>query len=617
MRRACAVVAFLVATFFISVMFAPSAFAHATLSSSDPADGDRLDSPPDQVQLTFSEPVGLSNGYLRVTDENGERVDDATPKAEGNRVAVGLRAGVTNGSFLISYRLISADSHPSAGALAFVVGDGPLTAATDAEQASISDPVVGVVFSVVRWLSYAGLVVLVGPLVIAGLGGPAVAAAPVVGRLFRIGAVVSIGAALLSVIVQGLYVSGAPLTRLLSIDVPAILGTTYGIAMLVRVTLVAFLALLVGRVFFPQPGDASDPEDAVDPVDLDERRPVAPAPALWWATGGLLIGIALTHSFSGHPIASTIPVLSVVSDVIHVLSMSVWLGGLVVLVVGLLPQRDAGLLAEVLPRFSSLAMVSIGALLISGSVQAVLEISPLAALWSTSYGLLVTFKVIGLAVIVGLGNVSRTWVRARYSGRADGPDTRQADRPPQDATGDPVQDLPGVRLVPAVSDVGAPGGLAQAERRRMGLARPSFEALRRTLLFEIGVAATVLALAAVLVATVPARSAFAAPFAASLALPDGGSVELTVEPARSGPNLMHVSVLDEAGQPLDTQEVSATAELRAEQIGPLDIPLQPTGHGHFTAPNVSLPVAGLWLLTLDIRFGEFDAASVAAEVPVS
>lgn len=590
-RRLLAAVAFLAATLFSSVLLAPSAFAHATLSSSNPADGARLDAVPDQVELAFSEPVGLASGYLRVTDENGDQVDDGSPESDGGRVAVGLREDVADGSFLVSYRLISTDSHPIAGALAFVVGDGPLVAATDAQAGSSSDPVVSAVFSVVRWLSYAGLVLLVGPLVIAALSWSAARTVPALRRLFRLGLVVSLGVAALSVVVQALNVSGRPLTGLLSIDLPAILGSTYGVAMLVRIALITALALQVRWTF------------AQARAELDSG--ISTAPAVFLAGGAALLGIALTYSASGHPIGSRIPALSVLSDAVHVLAMAIWLGGLVVLVLGLLPQHDTGLLARVLPRFSTLALICIGALLISGSVQAVLEISPLAALWSTTYGLLVTLKVIGLAVLVALGNAARTWVRSRYDG-PDGPDDE-----PDAVLADAGSVAPG-----PVPDGGNAAAVALAERR----ARPessTYEGLRRSLLLEVGVAAVVLGLAAVLVATVPARTSYSAPFAESIALPDGGSVDVTVEPARSGLNLMHIYLLDDSGQPLEVLEVTASAELAAQEIGPLEIPLQPTGPSHYTATGFSFPVAGLWELRVAIRLGEFDASSVTTEVPVS
>lgn len=314
MRRLAVVVAFLATALFASVLLAPSAFAHATLSSSDPADGARLDALPDWVELTFSEPMGLSSGYLRVTDEKGDQVDDGSPESEGGRVSVGLREDVADGSFLISYRLISNDSHPIAGALGFVVGDGPLVAATEADLGSASDPVVGVVFDLVRWLSYAGLVLLVGPLVIAALSWSAAATVPALRRVFRLGVIVSIAVAVLSVIVQALYVSGLPLSSLLSVDLPAVLGSTYGFAMLVRIALVAALAMQV-RWTFSQARAEFDSGSGT-------------APAVFLAGAAPLLGIVLTYSASGHPIASRIPALAIVSDAVHVTAMSIWLGGL-------------------------------------------------------------------------------------------------------------------------------------------------------------------------------------------------------------------------------------------------------------------------------------------------
>jgi len=578
MRRAGAFVALLAGTLLGAVLMAPSASAHATLSSSDPADGARLDEVPERVVLTFSEAVGLANGFVRVTDEADAQVDDGSPVADGGRVSVGLRDDLPDGSYLISYRLTSSDSHPIGGALAFVVGDGALLDPEDGAagaNGSTGDPVVNAVFSIVRWLSYAGLVLLVGPLVISGLCWAATRTVPALFRLFGLGAGLSIGTALLSVVLQALYVSGAPLTRVLSADVPAALGTRYGTGMLVRVALVAILVMSIRWAVLTRPAIGDDATFGVRP------------PAEFWAAAVPLVAIALTFSAAGHAVASSTPALSIVSDCVHVLAMSIWLGGLVALVV-VLPQRDTAVLSRVLPRLSTVALVCVGALLVSGSVMAVLEIAPLAALWSTTYGLLVTLKVIGFAILVTLGKVARTRVRARYAASTKAADARPLTQDPFDEPDDPDRD----------PDLGPRG-------------------LRRSLLLEAGVAAIVLVLAAVLVATVPARAAYTAPFAESIALPEGGSVEVTVQPARSGPNLVHIYLFDEAGQPWEVREVTAVAELSAQQIGPLDIPLEPAGAGHYVASGVAFPTAGLWELTISVRLGEFDASTVRAEVPVA
>lgn len=572
-RRAGVFVIALGASLFVMGLLAPSAFAHATLSSSDPADGARLSEAPDRIALEFTEPVGLANGYLRVTDQDGSRIDDGSAQADGTRVSLGLGDDVADGSYLISYRLISADSHPIAGALAFVVGDGPLIPAFDGAEDSASDPIVSGLFDVVRWLSYVGLLLLAGPLVVAWRCWPEAFETRIVARLFRIGIGMSVGTAVLSLVTQALYVSGLPLTQIGSIDVPALVGTTYGVALLARLGLLLALAMLVSRI-----------------------RPTHTGAGWPLAAGGLLVGIALTFSLAGHPIASTVPVLSVVSDLIHVLAMSIWLGGLVVLLAALLPSQDVGLFARVLPRFSTLALGSVIALLISGTVQAVVQISPLAALWSTTYGLLVALKVVGFAVLVYIGNLARTWVRDRYH-----VETAELDDVPVEEG--PVED-------------GSVGGVTVADRRRSDASRTAVQGLRLSLLLEVAVGAMVLVLAAVLVATVPARSAYGEPFAQTYPV-SNGSVDVTVTPAQRGPNVVHVYVLDVAGEPLEVQDLFGAAELASQGIGPIEIPLQLLSPGHYTADALDLPAAGLWELTFSIRFADADPASVTAEVLVT
>lgn len=568
--RWAALVLLVAALWSVTLATASPANAHAVLESANPTDGERLTELPERVELTFSEPVGLSSGYLRVVDQDGDRVDAGDARSDGATISVGLRGGLPEGSFLISYRLLSADSHPIGGALAFVAGEGPLVAASPDAGAAGEDPVVRAAVSVLRWLSYAGLCLLAGPLLLVVFCWPAAFRTSRVRQLFDIGAGVSVLTAAISLLVQSLYVSGAGLLDLSALNLPATLGSTYGVAVGARLILVVVLAVVVARL-------------------VARRVPPGHGPVL--AAVGVFIAIALTFPLAGHPIASSLPPVSVVADLVHVLAMAGWLGGLAVLAATLLRDNNSDgssekadgspVLAEVLPRFSTLAFASVVALALTGTIQAVLEISPLAALWSTPYGLLVTFKAIGLAVLVVLGNVARTWVRRRYD--------------PQPVVVD--EDSTGEVLVEAPPET-------------------SVSTLRRSLLVEIGVAAAVLVLASILTTTAPARSTYAAPYEGSLALSDGGSVELSVAPARPGPNVVHLYLFDSEGQPVEPLEVFASASLFAQQLGPLDLDLTISGPGHYTATAASFPVPGDWQLTISVRTGEFDASTVTAEVPV-
>jgi len=105
------------------LLWAAPAGAHAVLVGSDPADGSRLTAAPAKVTLRFDEPVGLDLGYLRVVDGSGNRVDAGAaqhPNGDGTAVSVSLKAGLGDSSYLASYRVTSADSHPIAGSIRFV-----------------------------------------------------------------------------------------------------------------------------------------------------------------------------------------------------------------------------------------------------------------------------------------------------------------------------------------------------------------------------------------------------------------------------------------------------------------------------------------------------------------
>ncbi|MEJ3656005.1 cytochrome c oxidase assembly protein [Actinomycetes bacterium KLBMP 9759] len=145
---------------------------------------------------------------------------------------------------------------------------------------------------------------------------------------------------------------------------------------------------------------------------------------LTWGWSAVLFGVALLgplpvtltgHSASGgsHDIATN-------SLVLHVLAASLWVGGLVavlVLAAGKAPDRLAGL-ATAVPRFSRLALVCWAALAVTGVVNALVRI-PIAALFGSTYGLLILLKTAALIVLGALGAAHRrSSVDAAARGRA-------------------------------------------------------------------------------------------------------------------------------------------------------------------------------------------------------
>jgi methionine-rich copper-binding protein CopC len=100
------------------VCAAAPAAAHDVLISSDPADGARLSRTPAAVVLTFDEPALAMGSGLVVTGPSGE-VQVGSPQLVDNRVTQPLQGGAPAGSYVVDWRVTSADGHPVSGRLTF------------------------------------------------------------------------------------------------------------------------------------------------------------------------------------------------------------------------------------------------------------------------------------------------------------------------------------------------------------------------------------------------------------------------------------------------------------------------------------------------------------------
>jgi copper transport protein len=562
--RAAALLALLAGWAVLAVAGAAPALAHATVVGTDPADGSRLDAVPVRVTVTFSERVSVEAGFLKVVDGAGEQVSEGAPTADGPRVSVPLRGGLGDGSYVVSYRIVSPDSHPIGGAFSFVVGDGPLVAASGAVVGGTADGAVEAVFTTARLLSFAG-VVLLGGLAFVVLCWPAGRTSVRARRMVWTGWGAAVGGAVLALLLEGPYAAGTGLAD--AVD-PALLrvtlGTTYGRMLLARLVLLGVLAVLVARLLREQ----GERPERVRSRDEDLA-----------AISGL--GVLATYGGVGHAAAGAQPTLALLSDTAHLAAAAVWIGGLVLLAACLLPGRRAGELAEALPRFSRIALGAVAVLAATGTYQAWREVAPLPALWTTDYGRLLLGKIAGFVLLVGLGNLGRLAVRRRY-------------------------------LVPVAHAL----SVEEVDRVEAGEQDRLVRRLRASVGLEVAIAAGVLALTAVLVSTPPARATYADPFDATVPLATGGSAVVAVAPARAGANTVEVSVRDAQGRPVEARQVTLTAALPAEQLGPLPVALARTGPGSYRSAAASLPRPGTWELVLRVQVSEFDRDVAQVDVPV-
>ena len=95
--------------------------AHAEQLDIDPPAGAILETTPDEVVVTFNEPISLSGGTAEVFDDSGESVPVEASVTDAS-VHIDLPATLDDGTYLVAWRIISQDSHPLSGTSTFSIG---------------------------------------------------------------------------------------------------------------------------------------------------------------------------------------------------------------------------------------------------------------------------------------------------------------------------------------------------------------------------------------------------------------------------------------------------------------------------------------------------------------
>jgi copper transport protein len=378
--------AWLVLVVVAQVAGAAPASAHAELESTSPANGARLDRPPAEVVLTFSEPVFLLKGAIRLLRPDGRLVATAEPVTDGSSVRWRMPADLPDGGYVVSWRVVSDDGHPVGGAFGFGVG----AAAPRVSESGILPPEPPWPVVLVRFLGYLGFALVAGSVAVIALCWPEAGRGGRTLRILRGGLVLSVVATVAGLLLQGPYTAGVPLTRLFDRSLLAETGHTDFAAW---TQLRIFLVLAVAGMAWARRS-----------LEVRLNR---------WVAVVCVVGAAVTFSGTGHAVAGTL--LARADDSLHALLAGVWVGGLVLLAVGLTGRpadgQDPRPGADALTRFSRLGLVSVAGLLLTGTVNAVLRLEHWSDFWDTRYGVILLVKLALIAAVVGVAAGSRAAVR--------------------------------------------------------------------------------------------------------------------------------------------------------------------------------------------------------------
>lgn len=545
-----------------SLAAAPVASAHATVVSTDPADGALLSTAPTRVSVTYDEAVSLQLGALRVFAPDGSQVEVGSAEhldGKPQTATVPLKSGLKNGTYVASWRVISADSHPVRGAWTFSIGSTSAPNSGGSAAAPAGSRTVGVLYGIARWLAYLGFAALAGGALLL------IAFAPELAHDRRLRTLIGAGwfALLLGTVaalfLQGPYGGGFGLGRTFDVDVlRATLHTRLGTALAWRLILLGAAGVMVSWI-------------ATRLADASVRaRQVAGG-----VGGAVAVALAATWSVADHSGTGSQVALALPADVLHLLAMAAWVGGLAALASSVLGSQAASASLDdaarltLVRRFSATAFAAVCVLAATGVYQGWRQVRHWDALFDTDYGRLLVIKSSIFLVMLALGYLAR-------------------------------------RLLAATS--------------------PDLPQLRRSVAAEFGLALAVLAVTALLVESQPAASVTpkAGPVSAATTFDTGaangsgtGSVNVTLDPARVGSDQLHVYVLDKNGAQESVPEVDVSLALPAQQLGPIPVKLQPAGPGHYTASSVVVPMAGAWQVVVTVRTTDIDQATVIVNIPVS
>lgn len=555
-----------------ALLTAVPAFAHAALLTTEPASGSVVDNAPNALKMSFSEGVDLSLGSVTVVDASGDPIKTGSPEQSEGRseeVSVPL-SGLGDGTYVVNWRFISEDSHPVRGAFTFAVGAGaiapgdlqaPGQGLVDADGDSTP---VSIVFGIARFASFASLIVLIGGLAfLLGLWPTGRSHARVRRLLWRAWAA-SIVFTLAGIALQGVHGAGLPLTDVYQWSViDGVLNTKFGKAWLVRLILLIVAAPLLARVL---------------------KRDPSVSAAMIVVLGAMGAAILAAGSLAGHPGAEDLAILTVAMDTTHFAAVSFWLGGLAMLSL-VLRLKDTNKAGGIASRFSRLAFAAVAVIVATGTFQGWWMVRSLDAATGTTYGRLLLIKVGLFGGMLGFAYASRAWVAKRR----------------------------------AAVDVAEPD-LVSVGPGAMTAQGPGIKKLRRSVVREIVFAVGILAITSALVNTIPARTA-------AMSMDSGGPfakelhaakvrIDVKLDPAAVGPNALDIQTFTHSGEVTDVEELEATLTLPDKDIGPLEVPLEQIGPGHFTVKDFPVPLPGGWVLEVEAQISEFERATASTEIEV-
>ena len=386
-----------------AVLLGGTATAHANYVRSNPASDARLVKPPTEVRIDFSEPPDPKGSDIEVLDTSGKRHDkgDVGPSGDPNGLRVSLEP-IADGGYTVAWTTTSAvDGHTTKGSFAFAIGNGPLPTPPPVPDAAPPPSPLEVLG---RALSYAGIALGLGTAFFVLFVAPAGTDPRRESTLLGIAGALIVAGSLTLMVDQGA-------------KLPPRLGVMLGVRAFAGVVLAA--VAIAPRLALMRPVGALAGGGV---MTLGPFATFRPRRMIALAAG---VAAAMTATLVSHATALG-SLKSMALDFVHVLSVSVWTGGVVALLWCVLLARrdetaeDARALGATVWRFSVTALIATALLITAGVLQALDRLVLIDDLYETPYGIALAVKIVLVLVAIAIGafNLLRWGPRLRAGLRA-------------------------------------------------------------------------------------------------------------------------------------------------------------------------------------------------------
>jgi copper transport protein len=356
-RLSCSAVA-LALTLVVGVFAPTTALAHAELTDSLPEAGQMLQSSPSEVSATFNESVEPI--FFRILDKTGKEVGNPGKIGiEGTRLRLPLGDKLPNGTYVLTFRVMSSDTHAVGSSFGFSVGEQLSNASKTMQSTAQVTTRWTWAVAVNRWLLYVAMLLAAGSALFVWLIN---ASTVIVMKTLKLGGAAAIVAAVAYVLSIGL--GGAEMELAGAGALWAPIAWSRGLAS--TFTLSAAIGV---------------------PAMLLLRWAFARSPGAIRSTGLVVGAGAVIASFlvTGHA-ATASPVLLMATAVgVHLLATAFWMGAFypLYLSTSLSSAQESGAMMN---QFSRLAVLAVSAVVVSGAVISWTQLAGLQHIFGSDYG---------------------------------------------------------------------------------------------------------------------------------------------------------------------------------------------------------------------------------------